>query len=1582
MSDPTSLSSDNIQSVLALSNKVSESTDFMGVAKPEGGLPLSNFVAPTYAPDVDKGEAAQFLGGLSAAARMSPLGQMIHNINAQDPEPPDGFQYSRQDIVGYEPYEAKLAMARSRAEFIRLKSEIDQENLAKSTMGQSGLFGQIAQMGVDIIGDPFMWAMGPMGTGLRAETMLGRVGETLGQIARNDALVVASGEARHGMSVAGTDEERDSFIRTGIALNAILGGTLFAGSEALRAGKAAASSIRDFTYDRSNFGAEGAVEGNLVPLWSDAGRSDVIGALDKLDHTVVNSKDDLKSVFSSALPIHVATEINRIVDALPDFLVRNLKIGIYDGESATFKSGLTAQAFYHNFHDLVGLFTESRNELPGNFGHEIGHRLFAFLDPVQHREAVRWLVDHSGIPEKIAKEIGDAANKIADRVDAGDATLTGREHQYLFKRGTYRLNPNEMFADGFAKYLKDVVNNVPIGERFGDVADKGIVKAYKTVMNNIKKFAAAFTDSAPEQAKLINNFYENVISVIESRGDTSIPHSQERIRSSVSAAGYVETTSFYPHNDMYGMQRLQRMTEGGAETSYTRWRHAYWKEHGDVNPPASEDMAMRAKSWAEQKAEYEAYKQSPKYQEDVGRRYQEFSSGNDLVERSATAERIKREGVSSYRYVGDEKITAEDLKSGRIFREDELEAVDGVYFDTFDTTDTGGQIGGQKLGEAGNERVKTGNEQVETGIGLEKITSGMTASQRSGKWQSKVAGDVLERLVGTGGTAKQKNLASNWVESAQGILARKAVSQGPWLAEAVEGLRDSYAKFRGESADSRLTAVKITLNDLVDRVKGNDVGLSFGEYNKEVGRWADTPLKDVPEQYRSGVQHVQSFLDRYLESGKESGLWAAHEIEAHGHLSKALEEAMSAGAMDRVASLQTKLSALEAQIAYLNEHGPSIGKTPRYFPFIPDLDAIKDNPNGFINDLAKAFSKNGGADDAVGAAKKVYDKIVKQNVFSPDWERIVFPSHRTTERTLGMNIDLRDMKDWRVNDADFIMRRYQRQLGSDLALMQEFGSVSLTSEMKAIAEHYDSLADAARGADDAAKMRSIMDEKARVLEDLRNAHDTIRGTFGVPNQADSLHTGAMKGAGLLKNFAYVTMMGGAGLSSILPDLMTPVFKEGMGRFLKMGVSPLLDAEAFKAAKAEMHSIGVGLEMVLHGRGPAFIDTAMELPSTAGVYGKLNTALQYGSSLMSNMNMLNPWTAFAEVFTGTMMGNRIFQMALDHASGVKLADVDVMKLARAGISEDALGRIADNFIQHGTVRYKGRAINLSDLDAEAYKVLLNDVKRDGGLLLGNLNDWVDGKHADIVKQAIYSDTINTILRPQPGGNIPTLMSRPAFQVLMQFQSFAMASTQSILLEGLQRHDAAFWSGAAALTAAGYLTAQIKAGVNGTDWEKKPWQSKLVESIDRANLLGYATNINNVMARLSDHKLSIQAALGEQTPNWQHTPFSSKVGSILGPGAQQLARVGSVATDAATGSFNKQSAYNLMAITPLMTVPSLQAPRHDFVDSYSARKPRDRGNAISNVINGIGSDMSSIGTGVANIADKAGSLVNEGLAQAWQ
>lgn len=1420
------------------------------------------------------GDAAKFVEGVNAAARMSPLGRMVSIMSTDPYQPVPGFSYNPKEHPGYEAYNSRLMMSESPAELEAMKAKIDQENQMKASMGQSGLFGHLAQMGVDVIGDPFMWAMGPMGTGLKAETAIGRAMETVGQVAKNDALNAASGLTRQGLSPSMTDEERDRFIRTCIALNAILGGTLFAGGEAIRAAKLAKSSILSKVRDSSDTAGVGeevgigepksdVSSGGVLrdPSLESTPASDVLSHIKEIDlasepASRFGSLSEFLDHMRSRLDGPVAQKLDSILKALPEQVIENLGFRIHDAEGYLAEGGGVGRGYYEGLSGIVGLFTKSADPAM-TAAHELGHHLFTFLSKSEQSELSN-LFERSGVKGEIARFAEGAADGVTDSASLERAQSSG----------AYLANKNEFMAREFANYLQRIAD----GEH---VRSSPVANIFNRIVERVKSFIFGTTNDAGKQRVMLNNFFDNVLNKVEGR--------------SLSNPGDIA-------------------------------RGAIGSEARSVARKLSDSIMFENERLARKAADV-------REMEELGRRYQEFSSGQDTAAREAVSERIQSEGLSQ-------------------------------------------------------READTGNEQVPTGIGLEKLTSGMTVTQRMGKWASVVAGDLLERLVGTGGSAKIKNLASNWIESAQGVLARKAVTQGPWLAEGLEGLRDAYAKFRGEAEDSRLISAKITFNDLMDRAKGKRPGLSYAEYNKEIGRWADSPMHEIPPEYQPGVKAVRDFLDKYRKAGDESGLWAAAEIEKLEAAKTDLAAAQKLNDVNEVTRLTNAIRNLEKEVSDKMAQGPNIGLTPHYFSFIPDLEAIKNDPNGFIKTLADEFQRVGGGTrlNLEEAAKRTYEKIVRQNVFSSEWERVVFPSHRTTDRVLGQNIDLRALKDYRINDADFIMRRYYRQMGTDLALMQEFGSVSLSAELREVAEDYASMIDAARQANDIPKMKALMEEKDSVLSDFKNAHDAVRGLFGVTQTADSLHTGAMKGATLLKNFAYITMMGGAGLSSILPDLMTPVFKEGMGRFLKMGVKPLLDFEAIRMATTEMHGIGIGLEMLVNGRGPSFVDTAMELPSTSGIYGKLKTGLEYGSGLMSNLNLLNPWTAGAEVFTGTMIGNRIFHMAIDHLNGEKLADVDIMKLARAGINEDMLGKIASGFLEHGTVRFDKQTAHMGQFATDAERLAaIAKIKKDGGLLLGNLNNWKNIELSEAVKMAIYSDTINTILRPQVAGNIPTLMSHPAGQVLLQFQSFAMGSTQSILLEGLQRKDAAFWNGVAALTAAGYLTAQIKAGVAGTDWDKKSWQNKLVESIDRANLLGYATNINNIMDRLSDHRISLQRALGEPEPAFHgNAPFSSKIGSILGPGAQQMARAGSVATDAVTGNFNRQSAYNLMAITPLMTVPFLQVPRHEFVDSFSQRKQAPKPGMFTRAASAV----ESIPQTVSGAVQGAGGLINQGLAQAWQ
>jgi hypothetical protein len=324
-------------------------------------------------------------------------------------------------------------------------------------------------------------------------------------------------------------------------------------------------------------------------------------------------------------------------------------------------------------------------------------------------------------------------------------------------------------------------------------------------------------------------------------------------------------------------------------------------------------------------------------------------------------------------------------------------------------------------------------------------------------------------------------------------------------------------------------------------------------------------------------------------------------------------------------------------------------------------------------------------------------------------------------------------------------------------------------------------------------------------------------------------------------------------------MMTEGFSRGFG----LGVREFAqNLQGFNLARDEVQRAGEALDTVLHSRASAFLDWGHSL-AEGGLFDK---AMHSTAGIFSYLNLLNPWNDFMKSWAGAIAGSRMIEESKAWAAGID-RPVEREKLARSGIDESMARRIAAQFEQHGVF---GDGVLGSDAAGTT-----------SSLHVANTPAWDDEVARDAFRSALVAEVNRAIVTPGVG-DTPLWTSSQLGSLITQFKRFGMAATQRILISGLQQDRMNWWTGAAALTGAGMIADKLKDIAYDGDGERdRSWQERLVRGMDRSAVLGWPLDVNRALERIAG--VGIGPMLGEER---QHYSTSAKVGSVLGPTADQI------------------------------------------------------------------------------------------------
>lgn len=710
-------------------------------------------------------------------------------------------------------------------------------------------------------------------------------------------------------------------------------------------------------------------------------------------------------------------------------------------------------------------------------------------------------------------------------------------------------------------------------------------------------------------------------------------------------------------------------------------------------------------------------------------------------------------------------------------------------------------------------------------------TAGAAISPAVRKAATREVGDALDNLSVTsavdnaasslpeGGSVGAARISEATLEDltpvsggAIGTLARKA---GSYLTP-VTRLMESPSK------TARRTALELAENNFT--LEGNLRGI-------ETPIAAETRVRGWRREEAAVVVTNKQAYAKYKADGGDLGFASFREEVGNAmrngdiHGNAAVQDAARAmrQVVDRVKVAQQKLGLLPA-----DEELKAIGQTS-YFPRMYRVGKIINERDKFRNMLVDWWSrgeKTMSREEAEIAADATTNKIVGAKI-PQDFANVftVKAAGSTKARTLSVPDSL--MKDYLESDANYVLQRHIREASAEVELTRTFGNKSLDKQLKDIQDEYDALM--RNQPSEQAKLAKARDNDIRDITALR---DRLVGTYGMPDDPSSFF---VRAGAFLRSANFVTKLGGMTVSAI-PDLARGVMVNGFSNSMR-GYSALISrSPAFKASRAEMKKMAVGLETILHTRARTMGDLVDSSSRTTSV----EAGMERVTDVFGKLTLMGHFDDVNKSVSGMITSDSI----LSGAATTK-------KLAKLGINPNMAGRIRGEFQKHGEV-----------ID---------------GWHIGNFEKWDDQYVAGVFQSAVLKDVNNTVITPGIG-DTPLWASTPLGKTVFQFKSFATASYNRATLGGLQEGTAQFYYGTAFQIGLGALTYALKQAANGKDIDTSP-QKLVLEGLDRSGILGPLMEYNNMAEKASGGIVGLGAIFGTGT----QSRYASRgfIGSALGP-----------------------------------------------------------------------------------------------------
>lgn len=430
--------------------------------------------------------------------------------------------------------------------------------------------------------------------------------------------------------------------------------------------------------------------------------------------------------------------------------------------------------------------------------------------------------------------------------------------------------------------------------------------------------------------------------------------------------------------------------------------------------------------------------------------------------------------------------------------------------------------------------------------------------------------------------------------------------------------------------------------------------------------------------------------------------------------------------------------------------------------------------------------------------------------------------------------------------------------------------------------------------------KKLQQERKEALEDAYAGIQLVQGTRGLAQDPNRIQSRLIRMTKLLNATAMLT-----GISQIV-DVARLITTNGIRKTMGVNWDILTSGMAKEIYKMNKRSINLGGEAL----DLATSSTVMRMYDIDDAYGVFNKT-ERGLSVMGNIyftffNLANPWNTFVKTMSSAYNSTRMLEAIEGWVEKGKISKVNKARLQSLGINEESARRILIQYYKWGVGR--GSLNNLKKKSNLDYKYIRT----------ANTDSWDDPEMAKLFNDGLAKQGNIDIVTPSKG-DVPLWTNTEMGGLISQFKKWAFASTQRILMRGLQERDANQLIGLMLLMMGGAGVDALRTEQGGRSYEKKKAAEKLIDAFDRSGAGGIFSDINNNLERLTNNQFGLRPVLGAKRPYGTYRDvFNNPVVDVFGPTASQIANVGDIMWAWGTGTYNHHDARNVRRLIPFQNI----------------------------------------------------------------
>jgi len=330
------------------------------------------------------------------------------------------------------------------------------------------------------------------------------------------------------------------------------------------------------------------------------------------------------------------------------------------------------------------------------------------------------------------------------------------------------------------------------------------------------------------------------------------------------------------------------------------------------------------------------------------------------------------------------------------------------------------------------------------------------------------------------------------------------------------------------------------------------------------------------------------------------------------------------------------------------------------------------------------------------------------------------------------------------------------------------------------------------------------------------------------------------------------------------------------------------------SKKELEKAAVAVDATLGLRAHAMSDIGDLFGNRYAIERSLNDA----TGMFFLMNGLNIWNQAIKEIAGNVTMLRMTESIMKPGGWNRLTRIEKEKLLKNGIGQQDYTIMRNNIENFG--------------------------QKEGNEWLPNTEAWTDATQRLKFRNALNQNVERIIVTPGAGDRA-LWTSTEMGSLLTQFKSYGQGAMTRMLTSGLQEKDGAFWQGAFLIVGLAAMVNEIKRAQYGLD-SYESFDQKLINAIDRSGLLGWFTDVNNAIEKVSDYQLGMRPFLTDQQSYPVYT--AAKASAVFGPSASAAINATNVLGDFATGNVDYRTGNDFRFIMPTGNLPYLD-PIYDGV-----------------------------------------------------